>query len=1151
MISLLDKIKIVEIDHQSFEGALPSKVGTNDWNSASPLDASQFRVGLMVDEKMSKKFKGFKDDLKRNALDLKEKKGAISTSSKWSLQYISSGKEKSRFPLVGDSEGRSTMHFSPKDATFLYLKILLDRLVLSFPEAPVNIYISIPAYSNAKSAAMYRKNLAEILDDISEPGGVRKENYKDVNFFASGAHNFVYEPYAVFYYFSLYENLVDFKNDAGKTYLTFDMGGSTTDLALVQVQQSGASLKTYPKAISIEKAGVNFDEHLLDYLQDRPQNLWLKRLCADPTDKAKALEAVELLKIETISNDEEIGEIRYLENTLRIDREKLISEFQNWWNIKGGLKSMVVEFLKKEVQDADNKSSNMTFLDFNTVEKVFISGGASQMLGIETLICEAINEALGNKEKSLTESEIIRPQLTMPHAVTALGLACAVIERKKRKEDREISFQSSEEVYGLIVDDLSKKPLGFKARSSSVNNNFAATLDNSNKLPQYAIKFLPNNLTYEKGEWPYTDVPMEVTEEGFGEKLLIKLSTSGTEESFKDAPALEIPLKSGQEFKNLWNRVKRRPTLSKAELKFKHTEPEIKLGPDGDINFKLKPAFFLSIPGTQQEKLIHDVEYTKKISLEPEQFESKNGEINVCIDFGMSNTSIAVISQDQYLENNNGVKFVPASELVRNRNLSESIKTPIVDIKEPAVIKKGDVTDAIKTESSTEPKESPSSDDQIIAEIQNSQNEIQAIETRKTDKTIYQLHLDNSIEEKLKRWLDSQNIENKSAKGLPNFVKHLDKTASDIVAKKIEATNSNKGHVPIYNDFVEFVKSKDLIYKDSVLKTVWSQTFRPDSKLTILAGPPGTGKTKLPLIMGEYLNQVFPLGEDNKHSHLLLQVAPNWYSSKKLFGGYNELTDNFMATDFLKLCILADFIYQKESISNQDIPPTIFFACLDEFNLAHPEQYMAEVLSAIEARYEENGRTITLKGRSDEDSLKFKLSPNLKIFATVNIDATTKALSSKVLDRSVFVRVSPDESMMDNHLKGLIEKTDMTELEKSIIELLRKTPQKGKSLLSNIYKLSMEAMMPLGFRVIDNMMDFVKYYPDKSVDSEELMDELLQLFIYPKFPSIYAVRNNEYKNIVDQLSSNDSELNSWELTKYPSVKGFFSALKAGKSGQSV
>lgn len=147
----------------------------------------------------------------------------------------------------------------------------------------------------------------------------------------------------------------------------------------------------------------------------------------------------------------------------------------------------------------------------------------------------------------------------------------------------------------------------------------------------------------------------------------------------------------------------------------------------------------------------------------------------------------------------------------------------------------------------------------------------------------------------------------------------------------------------------------------------------------ILAGVSGTGKSKLPKLIGHFTGST---------THLI-PVRPDWTDSAELLG-YQNLQDTFVSGPLLDLARNA-----------QAHPEQTFICILDEMNLARVEQYLAEVLSLIEDRTS-TGQPTPLNPHVPT----VFFPPNLKIVGTVNMDETTHGFARKVLDRAFVLEMS-------------------------------------------------------------------------------------------------------------------------------------------------
>ena len=98
-------------------------------------------------------------------------------------------------------------------------------------------------------------------------------------------------------------------------------------------------------------------------------------------------------------------------------------------------------------------------------------------------------------------------------------------------------------------------------------------------------------------------------------------------------------------------------------------------------------------------------------------------------------------------------------------------------------------------------------------------------------------------------------------------------------------------------------------------------------------------------------------------------------------------------------------------------PDLLHFVLLDEMNLAPVEQYLAEMLSAMEEASSGSGDVrLPLYSRGEEPDNADEWPPdlqypnNLIIVGTVNVDETTRPLSERVIDRANVLHLSVEVS---------------------------------------------------------------------------------------------------------------------------------------------
>ncbi|MEM8599166.1 MAG: AAA family ATPase [Bacteroidota bacterium] len=149
----------------------------------------------------------------------------------------------------------------------------------------------------------------------------------------------------------------------------------------------------------------------------------------------------------------------------------------------------------------------------------------------------------------------------------------------------------------------------------------------------------------------------------------------------------------------------------------------------------------------------------------------------------------------------------------------------------------------------------------------------------------------------------------------------------------------------------------------------------------LLAGPTGVGKSALPRLLAEATGS----------THTMLPVQPDWTDAGDTLG-YVDLASRFRPGALLRTARRA-----------LDSPARQHIAVLDEMNVARPEQYLASVLSRLEARSHAasmaNDPLLDLDG-VPEPWASVSLPSNMSLVGTVNVDESTIPFSRKVLDRA-------------------------------------------------------------------------------------------------------------------------------------------------------
>lgn len=158
------------------------------------------------------------------------------------------------------------------------------------------------------------------------------------------------------------------------------------------------------------------------------------------------------------------------------------------------------------------------------------------------------------------------------------------------------------------------------------------------------------------------------------------------------------------------------------------------------------------------------------------------------------------------------------------------------------------------------------------------------------------------------------------------------------------------------------------------------------SRILILQGMSGTGKTSLAYAFGEFLG----------NPSVIIPVQPMWKERTDLLGYYNEFTKHFNET------LLLQKMY--EANSREDMYITI----LDELNIARVEYYFAEFLSLLEipdseSRYLDVVPDVWPNDPKGLREGRIHLPDNMWFIGTANNDDSTFAISDKVYDRAMIM----------------------------------------------------------------------------------------------------------------------------------------------------
>ena len=322
--------------------------------------------------------------------------------------------------------------------------------------------------------------------------------------------------------------------------------------------------------------------------------------------------------------------------------------------------------------------------------------------------------------------------------------------------------------------------------------------------------------------------------------------------------------------------------------------------------------------------------------------------------------------------------------------------------------------------------------------------------------------------------------------------------------------------------FINFSASQlHLYYKKEIIARFFAGLAT--SKVLILEGISGTGKTSLPYAMGKFF----------QHDTNIISVQPSWRDRAELIGYLNEFTKRFNETDFLKAVYASSY------------SDTVNLIVLDEMNLARIEYYFAEFLSVMEMP-DVNEWKIDIVPTSDQFDPrnlingKVLIPQNLWFVGTANKDDSTFTITDKVYDRAVTIAINYRAELVDAPFTEPISMTF------EYLEELFKRAQAGFSLSDTAEKgfneldefIQSKFKIAFGNRIMKQIKLFVPVYMACGFSEFDGLDYMLTYKILRKFEMLNLTF---LRKELDQLSLLLDKLFGKEQFKVS--KGFIEDLK--------
>lgn len=259
------------------------------------------------------------------------------------------------------------------------------------------------------------------------------------------------------------------------------------------------------------------------------------------------------------------------------------------------------------------------------------------------------------------------------------------------------------------------------------------------------------------------------------------------------------------------------------------------------------------------------------------------------------------------------------------------------------------------------------------------------------------------------------------------------------------------------------------------------------TRIIILQGISGTGKTSLPYAFGKFVQL----------DTTVVSVQPSWRERTELYGYFNEFTKKYTETDFLRAVYEANY-YRDPHI-----------LILDEMNIARVEYYFAEMLSILEMPRKEEWKVDIVTAVWDNDPVLIEggsipIPDNVWFVGTINNDDSTFAVADKVYDRAIPIDLDsradafecdpvPPATISTDHLNALFDQAKATYHISP--EIMEKLEDMNAYLIKNF-------RLAFGNRIMKQMKDFVPCFIACGGTEIQAVDFMVAKKVLRKFESL-------------------------------------------------
>lgn len=369
----------------------------------------------------------------------------------------------------------------------------------------------------------------------------------------------------------------------------------------------------------------------------------------------------------------------------------------------------------------------------------------------------------------------------------------------------------------------------------------------------------------------------------------------------------------------------------------------------------------------------------------------------------------------------------------------------------------------------------------------------------------------------------------------PEKAKIPEKSVAPVKETKPVAPTAEEKEKAFIQRFIRRVRQRGFLYDERDLYNF--HISAKSSRLVILAGRSGTGKSGLVRLYGEALGLT-------PSQVAFLPVRPSWMDDGDILGYLDRNRMLYFPSD----TGLAELLVEASRH-----PEKMYIVCFDEMNLARAEYYFAQFISVLEKK---ENPALQLYNPSLEDRVynhsdypaRIPLLDNVLFMGTVNVDESTYHFSDKILDRANVITLHQRKF---SDMARLTRREVALEVEVSADEYRQFRKDEGVVTLSDeeLHLLDdLNAALDergtsggIGYRVVSDMSRYLANIPSGSpMNRKEALDmQIVQRVLTKVRGSREQIGYLTLLNEENKLTGRFPEL----LKKYSQVSAFTESLR--------